>query len=1308
MVRSVLKYLAVALLLLCIALLTGGAWLFGTASGTRSLLHAVSAWTPVTIDVGGLSGRLADELVFEGVKVSWPQGEAVTDSLRLRWRPLELFKGRLAIQELLLGDLEIRLGDGTAAGDGKKAQQPIWPLVSGGPPGLEGTLETLQLSRVVIYGAATEPVVVVEEATLGIELQDGVLRLLRLKAQSPYGTVSGEVAAGLMTPSLHVQLQGEPADNPGGFQVVLLKLGLDAGWGEELLAGPLELEIRIADQGVFNLAGELGVAREGAELRELLLTRSAAPGEVRGRVQVRFDDVPHLLVLQLRLFQVDLAPETGMSTVLSGDLDIAGKPGAYEGEFDLNNPGQGWRKIELAGRLSGGLQGLALTELDGLLLGGRVGGDLSLDWSGPFLIAGTLQGENLDPGIVSPPLTGRVNFNLTSTLLFPPDLPPQLEIVGSLKDSLLRGHPLFGAFDARLAGGDLYLRHLELHGEGVDLTAEGRLQKRIDFSLVLPRLADLLPGALGGGRGEGWLRWKEGELSGVFEGQGTDLAYAGLSIGRGAILLGRPVPGGPIALHADLGGIRYRNLLFDRLELQGDGLVQEHRMRLDLRWPQGQAEIVGEGGYSEGRWRGELLRLEGKDEEQGRWRMASPVTLVAGGDVLRFSSLELASDQGERLEVAGDYDLASGRGEVVAQWEDLALDRANPWLSELHLSGKSSGALEGAWTKDGTLALKGKLTAAGRLEHQSKVLEVRRLEAELSWDDKGLLSLWDLDLSAGGNLFGRLDSAEKGRLAMPQSLALQVDWTALDLELFKPWVPPALSVSGLASGGLAAELFPGGILDVSGNAAIDGGVLTWEEQGTMTVALHRAELNGRWQKNALVVDLDLALAEDGQVAGSFSIPLPAAWPVVLPPSGALWGEVKGTLRERGLLATLLPGVLRESHGDLDLDLHLGGTWESPQFSGDLSLTGAGAYLPRAGIELRDLNLKAEFAGDRLRILSLEVFSGEGSLKGEGELRLQNWRIAEFQGSLGGERFLAVNLPELQLAVSPALTVSGTPQKVKIRGEIQVPELLVRGRQSQAALQQHADVVLVDATAEKDREESVELDLEVRVVLGDRVLVKFGGIDAQLAGDVFIAARSLESVSGRGKIHVVKGFYSAYGMKLNISRGTLLFAGGPIDQPTLDILALRIVGEVKAGVRVSGTPRAPLVTLYSDPVMPDTDVLSYIVLGRPMGSDAGQASLLLVAAGALLSKGESTVLQDRLRRRVGLDVLDIQAGNGDVTESVVTLGKYLNPKLYISLGHSLFTNSNVVGLRYSISEHWQAESSVGEESGVDLFYKIEFR
>ncbi|MDO8944731.1 MAG: translocation/assembly module TamB domain-containing protein, partial [Desulfobacterales bacterium] len=340
--------------------------------------------------------------------------------------------------------------------------------------------------------------------------------------------------------------------------------------------------------------------------------------------------------------------------------------------------------------------------------------------------------------------------------------------------------------------------------------------------------------------------------------------------------------------------------------------------------------------------------------------------------------------------------------------------------------------------------------------------------------------------------------------------------------------------------------------------------------------------------------------------------------------------------------------------------------------------------------------------------AFKVASGDGQLTGEGELRLQNWKIAEYSGKLGGERFLTLNLPELRIVTSPALTFSGTAQTAKVRGEVKLPELLVRGRQTKAPLGQHADVVIVDAPLSDERERPLDLDLEVRLLLGDRVLVDFGGIDARLNGDVIVTARGYETINGRGKINVAQGAYAAYGMKLDINRGSLLFAGGPIDQPTLDILALRRSGEVQAGVRVGGTPRAPTVTLYSEPSMPDTDILSYIVLGRPMGSDAGQADLLMVAAGALLAKGESTVLQDRLRRRVGLDVIDIQSGDGDLTTSVITVGKYLSPKLYISLGHSLFTGTNIVGLRYDISERWQAESTVGEESGVDLFYKIEFQ
>jgi translocation and assembly module TamB len=278
----------------------------------------------------------------------------------------------------------------------------------------------------------------------------------------------------------------------------------------------------------------------------------------------------------------------------------------------------------------------------------------------------------------------------------------------------------------------------------------------------------------------------------------------------------------------------------------------------------------------------------------------------------------------------------------------------------------------------------------------------------------------------------------------------------------------------------------------------------------------------------------------------------------------------------------------------------------------------------------------------------------------------------------------------------------------VRGDILLPEVLVLGRESPPGIARSQDVVVIDDPEPPERQIATELDVQVRLILGDRVLLKAEGIDARLDGTVNLRLSDLDDITAQGEIKVVQGSYAAYGVNLRITRGNLFYAGVPVDAPTLDILALRTVGEVRAGVQITGTPRAPVVSLYSEPTMPDTDILAYIVLGHPFGTDGEQAGPLMLAAGSLLTQGESAVLQDRMRRQLGLDVLAIEAGNGAVAESRITIGKYLNPDLYISFGQSLFTNSSEVRMRYSLTEHLQLESAVGVESSVDLFYNIEFR
>jgi translocation and assembly module TamB len=158
----------------------------------------------------------------------------------------------------------------------------------------------------------------------------------------------------------------------------------------------------------------------------------------------------------------------------------------------------------------------------------------------------------------------------------------------------------------------------------------------------------------------------------------------------------------------------------------------------------------------------------------------------------------------------------------------------------------------------------------------------------------------------------------------------------------------------------------------------------------------------------------------------------------------------------------------------------------------------------------------------------------------------------------------------------------------------------------------------------------------------------------------------------------------------------------------------------------------VIKLYSEPAMPDVDILAYILFGHPFGTSNSleQAAMMAQVASTLLSRGQSVVLQEQIKDRLGLSTLEIQSGEvpgrmgykpiqttppgiapvkpaGDVSQTMLTVGKYLTPQLYFSYGRSLFTGGNLFRLRYDIFKHWQIETQTGSESGVDLYYKIDF-
>jgi len=151
-----------------------------------------------------------------------------------------------------------------------------------------------------------------------------------------------------------------------------------------------------------------------------------------------------------------------------------------------------------------------------------------------------------------------------------------------------------------------------------------------------------------------------------------------------------------------------------------------------------------------------------------------------------------------------------------------------------------------------------------------------------------------------------------------------------------------------------------------------------------------------------------------------------------------------------------------------------------------------------------------------------------------------------------------------------------------------------------------------------------------------------------------------------------------------------------------------VPDILVGVKVRGNLQKPLLSLFSEPSMPQTEQLSWLVLGRQLEgntSDSEESALNNAALMLGLSGGET--LGKELGEKIGIDEVSVSSEGGDATSASLLIGKYLTPELFVSYGVGLFEPVSTLRLRYTLTSHWYL---VGEasalRSGSDLFYVIE--
>ena len=519
-----------------------------------------------------------------------------------------------------------------------------------------------------------------------------------------------------------------------------------------------------------------------------------------------------------------------------------------------------------------------------------------------------------------------------------------------------------------------------------------------------------------------------------------------------------------------------------------------------------------------------------------------------------------------------------------------------------------------------------------------------------------------------------------------------------------------LNLKGYLSGNIKGNLLPDNRFNLTGNTSLSDGSFSWRtDQGEFTAPIREASLNMNWANSSFTGNTKMAFGQSGNARADFKLPLPARFPVTMDTSGPIVVSANGEMREQGLITALFPGMAQETKGRLNFDMNAAGTVADPRLNGNLTLRGASAYLPAAGLDLKDVNADIAFNNDRITVSSLVARSGPGQITVTGNAQHSRGKISGFEAAIKGDRFQVVRLPELNTLVSPDISIKGDTKKITVRGTLLIPEALVSESRKENMIKPSKDVVIV-GKEEESTTLPFELDLLVAVKMGDKVLVRAYGIDTRLTGSVNIAMTDPDDIRARGTINTEEGKFDAYGVRLNVRRGTVSFGGGPVNEANLNILAVRRIqdpdkGIVLAGVLVTGTPDKPSINLYSRPSMPDMDILTYMVLGRP-GGPGGQAdnALLAKAATGLLTGGKASAIQKTL----GFDVdVASKQGSSEASESIVKIGRRLSPKLYVSFGRSMSGSDNIFTLRYRLTRQIDIESTVGNQTGGAIYYRVEF-